>query len=508
MWWLHRTFRPDRSQPVAALFLWRSLASPEDGSGGRDRVDPVWWLRALVLAALALGLAGPRWSEPGMHAIDVWIDDRPSLLVREGERTRRDLLLEELAHAVHEVRPDRMRLRSLTSSGRILDLEPAHAGARIGDWLRAPFADPSPPAPLEMDRQIEHWLLSDGSHDGLGPWLATAPVTRVIGGGAETENVGVLGLAARRALDDPGRIDGLARVRNGGERVSTRTLVFRLGAHEIGRESLSLAPGEVADRSVRFVFGALPPLTAEIRPSDALTADDSLDLDLLPFTPAAVRLDGSCPPPLAQVLAAHPGVRVVDRPGDRIDLDLACPGSGALAAGPAIRFLPIESPEKPLEPAVWLGEAAPHPLDLASDLLRTDPSVRFPPGVRPLLVGGERTLIAWASGPPATIDVALDVASAPLTGRPEFPALIGRLLDLALQRDLVDPVALVRRPETAAVIAPRRLEPSAAAAAETGARHIRDLTPYIIGGAILLALVEFVRGSRQGAPVPRRRRAA
>jgi hypothetical protein len=89
------------------------------------------------------------------------------------------------------------------------------------------------------------------------------------------------------------------------------------------------------------------------------------------------------------------------------------------------------------------------------------------------------------------VDVFLDLESAPIVERLEYPLLVNVLVELALARPVLDPVVritrdlaeshIARRPESGIVISP-------APVMRTGT----DLTPYLLGLAALLLLADIL----------------
>ena len=89
VWWLHRFRERGRRFPVAALFLWDTAR--EDGSVGElaQRPEPVWLLRAALVALLVLALAGPQWTVEESARVVLWIDDSVSMRSLDGNGASR-----------------------------------------------------------------------------------------------------------------------------------------------------------------------------------------------------------------------------------------------------------------------------------------------------------------------------------------------------------------------------------------------------------------------------------
>ena len=118
---------------------------------------------------------------------------------------------------------------------------------------------------------------------------------------------------------------------------------------------------------------------------------------------------------------------------------------------------------------------------------------------RPILSAGDLPLVLAGPGPGRLVEVRIDVEDPNLTARPEFPALIGGLIDLALGRPLLDEVAAVTRPAAASRIAPRDLPGVDPNRGPTASARTVDLTIYLIAAALALLLTDIFRaGGRRG----------
>ena len=111
--WLHRWRAPLRNAPVSAAFLWESAEDVSAGGQRRARPDPAWRRRALIVALLAISMAGPWWQQD-VTRITVWVDDSLSMSTIEAGQSRLQTGLAEVAAALDEMPSVEANLRSLS----------------------------------------------------------------------------------------------------------------------------------------------------------------------------------------------------------------------------------------------------------------------------------------------------------------------------------------------------------------------------------------------------------
>lgn len=505
VWWLHRLRSMGTPVRVAALFLWR--ASRERAAAGAalaPRADPIWWLRAGVATLLIVALAEP--SLPSRAArIEVWFDDSLSMLANDGEGSRQELAVDALLDALGSVESDDVRLRSLGEPGASLELRGpvAQRAATVTAWLgeRTP-KEPVWPAPIELDGEAEHWVVTDGADSGTAAWLASVPVTRVIRVGDAVGNAAVTRVSARTSLDDTTAWSGFVEVGNYGNAETTRTLSLDVGNgdRELGKWTLMLAPGESTQRDFSLpASGDGERLTARLDSSDALAADDALDLELGP-TRLPARIDGACGPNLAAVLRAHPRLApAASSPAVRVDC-------GELTGRGAVPTLRVHAGE----PLVTEDAGLPVWTQAAQrfDRLVLEPSalvaldVPVPEG-EPWLYVGAQPAIVFATEPAPTLHVLLDLENETLARSPEYPVLVARLLAAVHPDTALDRVATVTRDPVASDVVPRQLP--AIDGAETGRSAGRTiaLQTSVLTAALVLLLLDATlllkRGTSDGA---------
>ena len=113
--WLHRFSVGDKTILVSALFLWPPPTAAETTGRRPGKPDPRWRLRALVVMALILALAGPRLELAGEHIIEVWVDDSLSMQTLENGKTRLQTGFDKLYSALLETGATRVLLHSLVN---------------------------------------------------------------------------------------------------------------------------------------------------------------------------------------------------------------------------------------------------------------------------------------------------------------------------------------------------------------------------------------------------------
>ena len=339
-----------------------------------------------------------------------------------------------------------------------------------------------------------------------------------------------------------------AAVRNDGGATVRRRLTVAERGREVAARTVTVGAGERAE----VVFEATAGARLELRldGGDARTADDRVTVVVPdPAAPVAVTLVSDRPrdAPLARALAATAGVELtVVAPGafdgtaaakaGLLVLDRWLPDGGLPTARALLLVAPPRLPDggtvgRATGDAAVSGTAAGAPLLTGVDLdalLLADGAARrttLPPGLRavawapgtPLLATG--ALGDGARPAPVTV-IAFDPQASTLPRLPAFPILIGNVVDQArtARSGALDPVAAGAAADAGATAE----EPAADAAtppARTGAaatpvvlragdgggaapRERRDWWPWLLGGALLVLLVEW------GWPAAQRRAVA
>lgn len=312
---LHKGRRVGPALPVPAIFLWRDAPDRPRSGARASPPDPAWRRRALVAALLVAALVDPGWRSTEADRIDLVVDQRPSLLTREGEGGLRvDLAVDALGRAFADDGIDRVRLSAGVGDAPAVSLETddpaALRSALLNMTLGRRKAD-HPPDPQPRLPASQRWLLSDGT-DPAGLDLASGGFDRVFPTGIETENQGIIRLAARPALDAPDQLDVEVEVANTGHATATRSLELLAGGEPIAEAELEIRAGETRVHAVRIPRPAPPRLAARLAPADALDRDDGLELDTSPVSTRPLGLRGDCGPEVSASVAAHPGLELVD----------------------------------------------------------------------------------------------------------------------------------------------------------------------------------------------------
>ncbi len=504
VWWLHRFQGAERSRTVSALFLWRAAAAAQSPGTRRNPPDPLWRLRAAILALLFLGAAGPHWSTPARN-ITLWFDDSLSMWALENGEPRHRLATRALLDALDQIPAGDVVMRSLLAPGRSLRLE---TGARerwpqrIAAWLQPVTTQPRLPAPRLLQSSREHWLVTDGARADVDAWLQHAPVSRILPVGASTENVALERLALRPSLQAVDRARGVLVITNHGRQPAQREVLLRAGDRTVLHREVSLAARET--RNLDFVLDGRDAgaIYAHITPPDALPVDDELRIARYPPAAATVAVYGDCGRHLRAALAAHPGLQPVAA-AEPSALAVICGAGGPAAPARAVlRFSsPADAQPVAVEPA-WDPRAGMlQQLQLPSSALRFAGPHAAPTAMKarhevPLLLAGEAPLIIESPGE-RRIDVRLDVEASPWVRTAAYPALIAGLVERLIDPALLDGIATAVHPPGGSQIAPRALPWPALHPPAAAAVHRLDLAPYLIALGCLLLLFDILR---RGAP--------
>jgi len=492
IWWLHRFHHQGDDRLVSAAFLWREQDSPSPRGHQLRPADRRWWLRALAALLLALALSRPLWPGGSERTADVWIDDSLSFATTGQGTPRAARAADILASALVDAGITSARVRSLATPGRSLDLALADvAGAResLLAWIRPEERPAQPPISAEMDSETEHWLVTDGADGSLAAWAATAPLARVVTVGTETENVAITRLAVRRALGSAAA-QGLVEVVNTGRAPARRTVEVHAGQSLVHRAMTELAPGDRRIVAFALPAGQTPFIRAAFTRTDALAADDTLELDAGAVQLATVALDTGCSPDLSAALRVHPGVTLVTASAPSIDVRVLCGATEPVGVRePVLWFVSAPGVVPVSGTPAWspiAGSLANLGLDAA--WMRVHTAAIPDTGFVPVLASGEDVLVAVRQAPTRRVAVRIDPAAGTLAGRPEFAALIAGLLDLTAGRALLDEPAIASRPAEVSVIAPTSIDGGKPTGAPESKRTGISLAPIFLAGALMVLL--------------------
>jgi hypothetical protein len=366
-----------RPMRVTSTMLWDQAARDLEVNVPFRWIRPslLLLLHALILAALLIAIGRPALTEGGASAGRVFLlIDRSASMNAPGEsaaigsgmsrlalaKDRAKALVEQLSDGAT---PPEFTVIAFASDGFVVGPPASDAGsvsamidaieptdepgdpASAASLVRAlttagsRVADESEPGPGERPRTARGVVFTDGG-DLSDRSLATGavPVTVEIVGettsGASTPiNLGIVGFAAEREIEDPSSVRIFARLINTGAAGASVPLVVRLDGEPIDRRAVTIppasgngSPGERAE-SIRLTIPEGGVLRLSIERDDALAADNTVHAVLPPVRRPAVLVvvpdagsDAPSPrdrvdPILLDVLDAigTAGVRVVER---------------------------------------------------------------------------------------------------------------------------------------------------------------------------------------------------
>jgi len=298
---LHRFSAGNRTIVVSALFLWPPGFSGDSAGRKSRRPDPRWRLRALLVATILLALAGPELKTSRERTVDVWVDDSLSMQTVEHGKTRLQTAFEDLDRALSEPGVADIRLHSLRNPAvqvmwrRDEDTNSRESWPTPTDSHSSPL---HPPIVALMNRDHEHWLISDGADANVNAWAEKAPLRRILQTGTTGDNVALTLLSTRPTMDGD-TSHGLTTVRNLGGNLETRTLSVYSGDKLQFQKSLQLPPHSRSN--IHFELSSPDVkhhLRAILTPADALAEDDALSLENYASSPASVSVAADCPTPL------------------------------------------------------------------------------------------------------------------------------------------------------------------------------------------------------------------
>jgi hypothetical protein len=461
--WLHRFSVGDKSLLVSALFLWSPSTAAETSGRKPGKPDPRWRLRALVVMALVLALAGPRLEQTGEHVVDVWVDDSLSMQTLENGKTRLQTGFDILDGALLQAGATRVQLHSLLDPAMQVSWRSDTVQHNHENWpgpVLSGSVHPLPPIPVLMSRVHEHWLMTDGADPDLNAWAGKAPLSRILQIGKSGDNAAITLLSVRPTLDRDATAQVLLTVHNLDARPHTRTLSLYTGDLLRHRELLQLPTEGRRDLHFKLPLSdSYPSLRAILTPADSLPADDTLSLDASGSSPVTVSLDEGCPDALKSALRAYPRIRITDHLQSHDDMRVVCNNTIEREADrPTLHIHPPRKPRHIGFTPVWstTEQAIDWPM-LEPEWLYTDPEITHPDNSEPLLGSADNPLITVSGTTSRIVDVFLDMANPALIRQPEYLVLIDGLLSFALGRRLLDETFSAEIPVAESRIAPEPL---------------------------------------------------
>ena len=498
---LHRRGDARADVLVSCLSLWRGATAASPAGRERRPPDPAWRRRALLCGLLFVALAGPQ-VPVRRPSVTLWIDDSLSMLTRESGDTRLAQGLAQ-ANALLETLPGAdVAIRTLGRPWR--DLGERAQGAAATVAAEAGSTHPAPPPRELLRRDSLHWLVTDGAHPALVAWDGSTHPDRVIQVGAVDRNVGVQRASARRSLTDPGRVDLLVEIANGGNAAETREVTFAADATMVAQSKVVLAAG--ASAALRASIAWTPSVVVTLQPGDALTQDDTLVLDLSDLRKRSVAVDPACGRTLAEALATHPAVQVARADAAAVDAAFDCSARSGNLPVPTARVRTERIAAVARGAPRWSSSLPPSrrvALDAEGLPLAADVEPR--PGDQTLLAIGDRPVIVSRSGPPRRVETSLDLGSPELAQRAEVPLLVNLMLEELLGERLLDATVVVDRGAGSTRVIPASLSGADASAGRAPVPQVRDASSPVVLAALLVLVWELLalhrQWSRRGARV-------
>ena len=494
--WLHRWQAPLSDTPVSAVFLWDTAESIGIGGETLRTPDSAWRRRALIAGLLVLALAEPWWQRDS-GLVSVWIDDSLSMSANEQGASRLANGLVVLEQALQDSGAGRVTLRSLSDPAKAMQANDPGA-FDASTWLVASQGNPRPMPAALLSPDVAHWLVTDGANEYLVQWAANAPLSRVIAVGDATENVAVTRLAVRPSLDTPGTAYVLIGVSNQGNSEAVRELFLNSGTRNLETRLLTLRAGETRHLTATYNLGG-DGLRASLGPGDAVSLDDSLALAASAFAKVRVLLDPACPGELSLAVRSHPMLMAVAA-GETAQLQVSCSDGPALAQ--AILRFHTSIPEPASAPLDWQpGAGRLRELHLPQQWMSVAAwDAALEGDYETLLVANEKPLVIRRPGSTTVIETVLDMSRPTFSRQPEYAAVVAGLIDLALDRPLLDSVAISMTDPVASRIAPSDLRVRTGAAYSHGViRQSLSNAFLAIGVLVLLADMFLLSRARREA---------
>ncbi len=496
IWWLHRTRGHGAPLAVASLVFWELNRETGQAADRAQYADPAWRRRALLVGLLSVALAAPLLTVERKRVI-VWLDDGLSMMTREHNGQQRWQLGVAQVQTLASSQPGRaFALRTLGGSQAQLPL------TRLSS-LRPRAAEADLPAIGTLDRNSEHWLVTDGTDAGLATWAGKAGIARVFVTGSTTENVALLALAARPDLKTASRLALEVTVANNGASAATRTLELFAGKELLLRRTLRMQPDEVL-RTRLDIARPQAAIEARLNPGDALELDDSLTLHPDSFRRQRVAVSANCGTALRKAIAAHPQYAIADTAG--AELHVAC-GAAAATATDVAQLTILGSGNSQVVPAdtLWsqtaidAGVAVPLPAGLRVQDLR----LALGPADQVLLRTGDAPLVSVTNAKVRQVQTILDLDSQAVSRQPEFALLIATLLDTVSGQAQLDRIARVAVDRVATRIAATHLPKTTDPLRVRSDAQPIDITAWLLAAVLCVLLWDILATTRQSRAIGR-----
>jgi hypothetical protein len=463
---LHALRPRARRSPISALFLWRDL-NTELTARRRWRLPPLsilLLLQLLALAAVALGLAGPRLGTTSRRSLAIVLDSSASMQATdvapsrfEAARAQATTLLNELAESD---RSSLVVLRdppvALASSAAPREARAALEGLRPGiasGSLRDGLVLADRLARGDASVQGEIVVFTDGtvSRDNWPDWLKSSIQFRLLG--TRARNQGVSTLEVRPGSG--GAMAGFAQITNYDDRPVEAPVRLRADGALLETRSVRIDPRGRAGLSFD-----LPPRTrlvsVEMAGGDDLALDDRAVTPLPAPRPRRAQIVSVRPELWQRALGAVPGFsaettapeRYAGAPGDLTVFDGYLPD--ALPSGPSLLVNPPSG--GPIQIEAELGAASlqastpPHPILRGVDIgsFRLSAVKAFAPTSWASVVAegpaGPAILAGDLDGRRLVV-LGFDPRESRLDGSVSFPLLVANVVDYLLGEQALGSVA-------------------------------------------------------------------
>jgi len=498
IWLLHRSNTPKATLVVSTLLFWKPVSAAAHTKKSQSTADPLWMLRALIVALLVLSLLGLRLLSYDNKTVNIWFDDSFSMLSQEGSNTRAELAALELSKKLQTVSKAQVKIYSLTDPGyTVLSLATPtsqNQAEAIKHWLKINPTTEKLTLPLRLNEVEENWLVTDGADSRLNDWLKSSAISQVIQIGKTIDNSAITLLSIRPSLKDPKRWSGIIQINQFGRNTAQKILELTSGVHVLQHWELALNPEQVYAQSFTIPKAQIQNnlLTVNFTANDALPQDDNLELNTANLI--STRIEGKCPAALLVAIKSHPFLNTDITQEMPADLTIVCGDGIHKSTGPVIWFHATGQIQQSDQPLVWSAAAA-----QLQQLYVTPSSIQYFPNNNPthtaLLTAGQHTLITSSD---ETIHSYLDMAATNFTKQPEYPVLFSGLVDLALKRSVLDAIQTVSRNPDESKIEPLPINKPAALANTDNGLNVTEIAPFLILCTLLLLTLEiwFLRKRR------------
>ncbi|MEA2626489.1 MAG: hypothetical protein QOD06_2534 [Candidatus Binatota bacterium] len=298
--WIYLRERRQRPIDVASLLLWEPVR--EEVKRGRFRPDLLFWLQALLLAALALGLAEPYRVEESAAVSNartaLVFDVSTSMQAAEGGARRFDLARDEAREVLAALEPNaEVMAVAVGSRARVIapltrdrgavaaaieTLEPTGGLSRLAFGVQLARAAREPGSPFEID------VFTDLPESESAIPLEPGERLRYFRVGTSDRNVAVTALRVyQNPFEEGGGARAYALVRNFSASSQHADLGVTLGGRPLLSDSLDLGARETRVVPIRSLPAA-GRLEARLNVGDALEADDRAIAFVRPFRPLRV----------------------------------------------------------------------------------------------------------------------------------------------------------------------------------------------------------------------------